>query len=607
MSHAHADADAHDDDRAAPAPAPVHPRPLRGLLPYLLSRRRAFARVVASGIVLSASTIAAAGTGAWLIGGAVTGEPLATLAPRIAWLVALTATALVSVWWQSETGHDWAFRLLRELRIRIFDGLERATPGRILGKRTGDLASTAVNDVNTTELFFAHVAGDYVGAVVVSLATLGVIAALAPPAALVAAVLMALVAVVPFALARRAAEEGRAMRAELGNLNAEALDGVQGLRELTVFGQGRAYRERILRRTDELNEHQRRYARRSGAERAATELLLAAGMLLTLVATVREVDAGALEPALAPVVMVLTVASLGPIAAVSASARTIGEVRAAAARVLAITEYPAQVPEAPGHGDGGGAAPPPPADATVRFEDVRFGYAPDRPPVLDGVSFTIAPGQSLALVGASGAGKSTCAHLLLRFWDPGSGRITLGGRELRTLPTAELRRLVSLVPQDVYLFNASIRDNIRLGRPEASEEEVRAAACQAHAGAFIEELPEGYDTRCGERGAALSGGQRQRIALARALLTRSPVLVLDEAVSQLDTASEAAINSALAEARASRALLVIAHRLSTIRTADRVALLREGRVVAAGTHEELLGSSPAYRELLATQQVHAQA
>jgi ABC-type multidrug transport system fused ATPase/permease subunit len=406
---------------------------------------------------------------------------------------------------------------------------------------------------------------------------------------------MLLVAVVPFVLARRAAAEGRAMRAELGSLNAEALDGVQGLRELTVFGQGHAYREKLLRRTDRFQRHQRRYAWRSGAERAATELLLAAGVLGTLVVTVGQVDDGALTPELAPVVMVLTAASLGPIATVSATARTLGEVRAAAARVLAITHYPAHVPDVPD-------APGRPAnDPTVRFEGVHFGYEPGRP-VLDDVTFTIEPGQSLALVGASGAGKTSCANLLLRFWDPDAGAITIGGHPLHELPTPELRRLVALVPQDVYLFNASIRENIRLGRPAADEEEVREAARAAHADAFIGELPEGYDTLCAERGAALSGGQRQRIALARALLTRAPVLILDEAVSQLDTASEAEVNRALDEARTSRTVLIIAHRLSTIRTADRVALLHGGRIAATGTHEELLAASPAYRELLAAQQ-----
>jgi ATP-binding cassette subfamily C protein CydC len=263
MSHSHAHAHAHADTQTPDHVEHTHPRPLRGLLPYLLSRRGTFAAVVASGILFAASTIAAAGTGAWLIGGAVTGEPMSALTPRVAWLVGLAATAVFAVWWQSEISHDWAFRLLRELRVRIFDGLERATPGRVLGKRTGDLASTAVNDVNTTEMFFAHLAGDYVGAVTVSLAALGVIAVLSPPVALVAAVLMALVAVVPFVLARRAAKEGRAIRAELGGLNAEALDGVQGLRELAVFGQGHAYRERLLRRTDRFQRHQRRYAWRS--------------------------------------------------------------------------------------------------------------------------------------------------------------------------------------------------------------------------------------------------------------------------------------------------------------------------------------------------------
>jgi ATP-binding cassette, subfamily C, bacterial CydC len=576
---------------------PEHPRPLRGLLPYLLSRPSTFAGVVVSGIVLSLTSIAAAGAGAWLIGGAVSGVSADQLYVR-GWLLAgLTLAAVVAVWWQSHVGHDWAFRLLGQLRVAIYDGLERATPGRLLGKRTGDLASSAVADVNTTELFFAHVAGDYVGAILVSVAAVGLIGALAPPAAVVTAVVMALVAVVPFLLARRAGAQGRAMRAELGMLNAEALDGVQGLRELAVFGQGTAYVRRLVERTDRFQRQRLRYASRSGAEQALTDLLLSVGALAVLVATAQAVAAGRLAPALTPVVVVLAIAAIGPIAAVSATARTLGEVRAAAGRVLAIVRYPAQVHDlatkAPN--DLGPEMRP-----DVRFDRVSFGYRPDEP-VLRELSFSIEPGETVALVGASGAGKTTCANLLQRFWDTDAGQVRIGGHDVRDLPVRDLRRLVGLVPQDAYLFNTTVRDNIRLGRPGAGDAEVEAAARQALAHEFISELPDGYDTVCAERGAAFSGGQRQRIAIARALLAGTPILILDEAVSQLDTASERAVGRAMAAAQQARTTLVIAHRRSTIRAADRVVLLSGGSAVDTGTHDELLERSVAYRDLLAGQ------
>ncbi|MFC5228009.1 ABC transporter ATP-binding protein [Streptomyces fimbriatus] len=242
---------------------------------------------------------------------------------------------------------------------------------------------------------------------------------------------------------------------------------------------------------------------------------------------------------------------------------------------------------------------PEPIDPTVTFEDVRFRYAPDLPHAVSHVSFTVPAGSTVALAGHSGAGKTTCASLLLRHWDPTDGTVRVGGHDLRALPLARLRQLIAAVPQETYLFNLSIRDNIRLARPDASDAEVEDAARAAHAHDFIVgDLPEGYDTPAGERGAHLSGGQRQRIAIARALLTGAPVLVLDEAVSSLDAESEAEVDRAMRTARTGRTTLIVAHRPSTLRTADTVVLLEEGRIVDAGPHHALLARSPAYRSLL---------
>jgi ATP-binding cassette, subfamily B, bacterial len=238
------------------------------------------------------------------------------------------------------------------------------------------------------------------------------------------------------------------------------------------------------------------------------------------------------------------------------------------------------------------------AKGDVRLDAVCFGHEGDQP-VLDGLDLHVAPGESLALVGATGSGKSTVAGLLARLYDPEGGRVLLDGHDLRDLRLADVRRAVGLVFEETFLFSESVRENIRVGRPEANDDEVRRAAELAGAAAFVDDLPDGYDTILGERGFSLSGGQRQRIAIARAILADPAVLVLDDATSAVDATKEHEIRAALAEVMRGRTTLVIAHRPATIALADRVAVLEGGRIVEEGTHEELVARSVRYRALLA--------
>ena len=273
-----------------------------------------------------------------------------------------------------------------------------------------------------------------------------------------------------------------------------------------------------------------------------------------------------------------------------------GEINQAAGAAERLTELLAIEPQIRSP-DRPVALPTPPR-GDIAFSKVRFAYpGPGNAHALDGVSFEVAPGETVALVGPSGAGKSTVFNLLLRFFDPGSGHIKLDGVLISRADIAELRARIALVPQDVALFAGSVADNIRYGRPEATVAEVRRAAETAQAGGFIEALPEGYETRLGERGITLSGGQRQRIAIARALLRDAPILLLDEATSALDAESEALVQKAVEKVMRGRSTIVIAHRLATIQKADRILVFDKGRIVESGTHTDLVRQGGLYARL----------
>ena len=236
----------------------------------------------------------------------------------------------------------------------------------------------------------------------------------------------------------------------------------------------------------------------------------------------------------------------------------------------------------------------------MTFDNVSFGYAPGRP-VLNGVNLTVQAGETIALVGTSGAGKTTLASLVPRFFDPSEGRVLLDGIDARDIQLRSLRQQIALVLQEPFLLPLSVADNIAYGEPGASRETVVAAAVAANADEFIRSLPEGYDTVIGERGATLSGGQRQRLAIARALLKDAPILILDEPTSALDAKTEALILEALARLMAHRTTFIIAHRLSTIRDADRIAVLKDGGIAEQGRHDELMARGGLYRQLVRLQ------
>ncbi len=603
---ANGSADAHGNGTGAARAAENIETESDSSLPLLLTLRRLLGLVrpfalktacaFSSGVLYQAALI-----GVGVLSALVVGQ--VTRHGDIFWpVVALGATVVVASllsWVELWIAHDLAYQLLAEMRIDMYRTLDPLAPGYLLQRRSGDLASIIGSDIETIEIFFAHtIAPAFVAVLVpgVVLFFLGWIGGW--PLAAVLLPFLLLVAVSPFFSQKRSGEFGAQVRHTMGVLNAHLVDGIQGLREIVSFGGKKRFTDDLSDDSWRVATAQIRFQTEQARQASLNESLTGIGALAVMVAGVWLVSRGEMTRALLPLATVLAMAAFGPVSEITRTFKELTETIAAAWRIFAIKDQPITVTDGPGIVSvpaNGKRAP------AVMFENASFVYGPHEPPALQNVSFHIDPGQTVALVGPSGAGKTTCAQLLLRFWDPTSGRILLAGNDLRQFALDDLRAKIALVSQETYLFNTTIRQNLRLARAEATNEAIEEAARCANAHQFITELPDGYETVVGERGAQLSGGQRQRLAIARALLKDAPILILDEATSHLDAVNEQLIHQAISRLAEGRTTLVIAHRLSTIRDADRIVVLDRGRVVEQGSHATLLAQNGLYSKLIAAQ------
>jgi ABC-type multidrug transport system fused ATPase/permease subunit len=554
-----------------------------------------FTATVAAGVLHYGAMIAGGAVGAALVAAAWSGAGLAALTPffwMLGGLVLLRGLGQCVHMWIC---HDLAYRILADMRGQLYWALERTAPAYLLQRRSGDMAVAAMANVEQLEWFYAHTIADLVIAVLVTLGALIALGLIHPLLPLIMLPAIGLVCTVPVWLQRRAERQGAVLRERLGVVNAEVVDSVQGLREIVIFGRGNEQTSKLARHNRNLFDVELEFGMRTGLETAISNIIVARGVICVLITAAVLAANGALNLAWFPISVVLAASMFVPITNVVEMGSQFGVIGAAASRVFNILEQPAQV------NDTVAMPPAGPIIPHVRFEDVSFAYGTQQRLALRAVSFEIQPGEMVALVGHSGAGKSTCIHLLLRFWDVTSGAITVDGHDLRAFPQAALRDLMARVPQDIYLFNTSVGENIGLGKPNATAAEMEHVARLALAHDFISALPQGYDTPVGERGAQLSGRQRQRIAIARAFLNNAPILIMDEAVSNLDTENERLLQEALQRLRAGRSTLVIAHRLSTIRSANRIVVLEDGRVAESGTYEALMSQNGVLAHLVAHQ------
>ncbi|MDE0213803.1 MAG: ABC transporter ATP-binding protein, partial [Deltaproteobacteria bacterium] len=585
-----------DARAAAPLSAFTVLRRLGALVRPLL---RKVAVSFSAGVLFQASVVGAGAASALLVGQLIAGESIVF---HLVVLGAVVTLASVLSWADCWLPHDLAYQLLAEMRIDFYDTLDPLAPAYLSRRRSGDLVSIAGGDVETVELFFAHTISPAFIAVVVPVGILTVLGLVAWPLMLALAPFLVLLALSPFMAQKRSDKLGGAVRRELGQLNAHLVDSIQGMREIVAFGHEKRQLASVLANSLKLARAQLAFHRDQAVQASLNEAVTGIGALAVLGTGVYLVGQLQMERALLPLASVLALLAFGPITDIARTFKELMETLESGRRVFAVKDEPVPVRDGAGVPVLAANGHTPPA---IRFDHVNFGYDAGNGLALRDVCLDVEPGQTMALVGPSGAGKSTCAHLLLRFWDPAGGAVTLAHRDLRDFTLDHLRAQVSLVSQDTYLFNTSLRDNLRLGAPEASQEQVEEAARLAHIHNFIARLPEGYDTVAGERGVQLSGGQRQRIAIARALLKDAPVLILDEATSHLDAINEELIQQALAELVQGRTTLVIAHRLSTIRDADRIVVLDSGAIGEQGTHDDLLRANGLYANLVMTQLVSA--
>ena len=498
-------------------------------------------------------------------------------------------------WLESWLAHAMAYQLLADMRVKLFDKLERLAPAYLLQRRSGDLVALATQDIEMVEYFYAHTIAPAIVSVLVPLSVLGFLGVYSWPVALALLPFLAYALVSPVRGRRHIDALGDKARQALGEMSAHTTDTIQGLADLTAFQATDRRRGQFLKVADQYRIRRLDILRDLSKQTAWFEVAMGLGGLAVAVVGALQVSAGALSASMLPLLVLIAMATFLPVSEISQVSRQLADTIAATRRLHVVSNEPEPVTDGP-------LAPPVATHGlSLAFEHVSFAYPGKQEDTLKDLSFKAPAGATVAIVGASGAGKSTVASLLLRFWDPRQGAVKLDGLDVRQLQLDGLRERVALVTQDTYLFNDTLEGNIRLARPEATPEELARALDQAALTAFVQQLPDGLATKVGERGMQLSGGQRQRISIARAFLKNAPVLILDEATSHLDTLSEMQVRTALNALMQHRTTLVIAHRLSTIRNADLILVLDRGTLAEAGTHDQLLRKQGAYARLASHQ------
>lgn len=539
-------------------------RPVRGTL---------WVSTLAS-IVGNLSQMGLMGFGALLLlscGGMVKGLPWV-----YAGLMGISALLIVlGRYIEGVVSHAGAYRLLASMRVHLYESIRRLAPACLMERKKGDLLNIAVSDIETVEFFFAHTIGPMFTVILLPCVTLGLALWFHP---LFAAVLLPVYLVVSIIFPLSAVKAGRGIgmryRTRLGEMKSLVLESVYGLRDIQIFGFGPRRLEQVLEKNREVNQAAHGMTLHRQAVSTAPTFFVYLARILVIGAASWLAVSGAPDPVGTVVLSFVAAASFSSTQSLTMVVSSLLETYAAAERLFLLEDTPPEITE-PAHPVSCGPI------RSIQFDHVGFSYGNSSKAILEDFCLTVSSREKVGLVGESGVGKSTVLRLLLRFWNAKSGQIRVNGIPLERVSLAELRRRIAVLEQDTFLFNGTLGENIALGKPDASPEEIAEAARRAGLEAFIQTLPHGYDTPMGQMGARLSGGERQRVGIARVMLLDPDVIVLDEPTSSLDVLHEKELLLTLREQCGDKMLLIVSHRPSTLTGCDRIVRLENKRAVAS--------------------------
>ena len=571
----------------------IHPR----IVGLTVGVRQLLSLSIVLGLAISGTWVAQGVLIALIVRRILDGGGWTAIAGSVAAVAGLTLLRASLIFVREILAKKVAASVKTKLRGRLFAQLLLLGPGYLEHTETGKVQAAMVDGVEALEVYVGYYLPHAVVSVVVPVCIVGFIVFLNPIIGVVVLAFALAVPLIPRIWDRILGEYGQRHWAAYSSLDSQFVDSMQGMVTLKALNASTRRGEQLRAASQALYQATMAQLSISMIRNGMVGLAMSGGVALAVGIGSFQVAAGDLGIAALLIILFLSAECFRPLVELDVYWHAGYMGISASTGIFDLLDTEPGVLDAA----GGRTGPATSLGGTIALHGVTFRYSSDARAALDDVSLEIREHETVAIVGGSGAGKTTVASLLLRFFDPEEGRLTFGETDLRDIPLEDLRRSIGYVSQDTYLFHGTIEDNLRIGRPDAAAEAIRDAAEKANIHAFIQSLPSGYDTIVGERGAKLSGGERQRIAIARAILKDAPVLILDEATSNLDGANEAAIREALNLLAKGRTTLVIAHRLSSVVHADRLVVLDNGRVAESGRHEDLVSRDGHYAQLVRAQ------